>query len=337
MTTTATGAGSWPGNDIGEALRVIRGELADPAAGPDGVQGLPYLPVLPQRGLGADRIGRTAGLLVEMPVDVGQQGWRLVARPGRDAERTAAWWRQDLDLLAETFDGWSGELKVQFAGPWTLAAALWLQRGDRVLVDPGAVRDLADSLAEGLRGHLQHLQQLVPGAGIVVQLDEPSLGAVLRGRIRSDSGIRTLPAPDAGQASALLESVAASAREAGAVQVAVRCGGKEPPVAALRAAGPDAIAVDTHRLTDAAWEQLAEAVEAGVRCWAGALPVDGASDPAAAAAALLASWRRIGLAPAGLRSVAITPAGGLDALSPASARAVTAATVEVARRLAEQE
>ena len=74
---------------------------------------LPYLPELPERGPGADLIGRTAGLLVELPVDLQPVGWRLVDRPGRDAQRTAAFLREDLDELAEAFDGHTGPLKLQ--------------------------------------------------------------------------------------------------------------------------------------------------------------------------------------------------------------------------------
>ena len=43
----ATGVGSWPGTDVREALRVVRGELTTTA--PEGVVGVPYLPELPAR------------------------------------------------------------------------------------------------------------------------------------------------------------------------------------------------------------------------------------------------------------------------------------------------
>ena len=74
---TATGIGSHPGEDHAEAVRVVFGEL--PA--------LPYLPELPARGVGADMIGRTASLLVELPVEVQPSGWRFADRPGRDFKR----------------------------------------------------------------------------------------------------------------------------------------------------------------------------------------------------------------------------------------------------------
>lgn len=335
----ATGLGSWPGTSVAEALRVVRGELT----GADGeLRGLPYLPELPARGAGTDLIGRTAGLLIEMPVDLGPAGWRLVPRPGRDAERTAAWWRQDLDVLAEAFDGWTGEFKVQVAGPWTMAAGLWLPRGDRVVSDVGAVRDLAESLSEGVRAHVRHLRSLLPGATIVLQVDEPSLPAVLRGGLRSDSGVRTLPAPDPGLADATVQRVVAAGRSAGAGTVAVHCCATAPPLKTMRASGADALSVDVRALTDRSWEHLAEAMEAGIALWAGAVRVpsqghETTTDTAADAAAVVHGWRRIGLSPAMLRQVTVTPTCGLAGVDPARARELTATTLEVAARLRDED
>ena len=127
-----------------EALAAVRDILTD----------LPHLPELPQRGPGADLIGRGAALLVDLPVELQPHGWRLVDSPGRDARRAASWLRSDLDALAEAFDGYAGPLKVQVAGPWTLAASLWLPRGERALTDPGARREVVESLAAGVVDHL---------------------------------------------------------------------------------------------------------------------------------------------------------------------------------------
>ncbi len=48
-----------PGTDPDEATAVVLGELPD----------LPHLPELPARGPGADLVGRTAALLVDLPVE----------------------------------------------------------------------------------------------------------------------------------------------------------------------------------------------------------------------------------------------------------------------------
>jgi len=99
---------------------------------------LPYLPELPSRGPGADLVGRSAALLVDMPVDLQPSGWRLVDHPGPGPEsgpppscgRISTSWRK-------VADGYTGRLKLQVAGPWTLASALWLPRLERAVVDPG--------------------------------------------------------------------------------------------------------------------------------------------------------------------------------------------------------
>lgn len=359
----ATGVGSWPGTDVREALRAVRDVLTE---SPEGVTTVPYLPELPARGPGADMVGRATALLVDLPVDLQPQGWRMVDRPGRDAERTASYWRQDLDELAEAYDGWTGPLKLQVAGPWTLAAELWLPLGDRVLSDTGATRDLAESLAEGVRAHLADVARLVPGAQLILQVDEPTLPAVLLGRIRSDSGFRVLSAPDASRAEHVLGSVLAAARAAGATTV-VHCCGDQPPVDLLRGAGADALALDVSRLDRRGWDAVAEAVEAGTRFWAGVLPTTGAPSRERAGApsraragepshqraggasreqtggassakvtdALVARWHELGLAPATLADVGLTPTCGLASAAPDEALAITRATVEGARALAE--
>ncbi len=59
---------------------------------------------------------------------------------------------RDLDALEAAAGDYVGPLKLQVAGPWTLAASLELTRGDKALADPGAVRDIAESLADGTGG-----------------------------------------------------------------------------------------------------------------------------------------------------------------------------------------
>ncbi len=103
-----------PGTDPAEALRVILGELPD----------LPHLPELPGRGPGADLTGRTAALLVDLPVETTPSGWRLAASPGRDLRRARGYLARDLDVLAEVAAGYAGPFKIQVCGPWTLAATI---------------------------------------------------------------------------------------------------------------------------------------------------------------------------------------------------------------------
>lgn len=321
----ATGVGSWPGEDVREALRVVRGELAGSV--PEGVLGVPYLPELPARGPGADMVGRAAHLLVDLPVDLQPQGWRFVDRPGRDHERTASLWRQDLDELAEAFDGYQGPLKVQVTGPWTLAATVWLPLGDRVLSDPGATRDLAGSLAEGVAAHLDAVQRLVPGARLVLQVDEPVLGTVLLGRVRSESGYRVLRTPERGEVVPTLRSVLDQ-------QAAQVCGvhtcASDPPVELLVASGAEVLALDLAQVPDRRWDEIAGAVEGGRRLWAGLdLTAEDPLEP------LLTRWHELGLATVLLGEVGLIPPCGLAGSTPAQARSATGRVVQLAARLAE--
>ena len=82
---------------------------------------------------------------------------------------------------------------MQVCGPWTLAAMLEVPSGHRALTDQGAVDDIAASLAEGLAQHVAEIEKRVPGAGVVVQIDEPLLPDVLTGNLPTASGFGTVP------------------------------------------------------------------------------------------------------------------------------------------------
>ena len=192
-----------PGTDPAEAMRVVAGELPD----------IPHLPELPDRGPGADLTGRTAALLVEIPVEVTPRGWRLAERPGRDLSRARTMLSSDLDVMEEILDGFRGPLKIQLCGPWTLAATLELPRTLNVAIaDPGAVADLTASLAEGAAAFAADVAKRVPGARLVVQFDEPSLPAVAEGMVPTASGLSRLAAVEADPLRERLEQVLASTR-----------------------------------------------------------------------------------------------------------------------------
>ncbi len=252
----ATGIGSLPGQDAREAVKTSTGTFED----------FPFLPELPARGPGADMIGRTAGMLVELYARVEPSGWRLGDRPGRDTKRARSWLGEDLDALEEFTQGYEGPLKVQAVGPWTLAAALELRNGEAVLSDAGACRDLAASLAEGLRLHLAEVRRRVPGARIVLQLDEPSLTAVLRGQVRTASGYRTHRAVDRQVVESALRDLAAVHADG---PVVVHSCAPDVPFALLRRAGVTGVSFDFSLLTERDDEAIGEAVEGGTRLFAG--------------------------------------------------------------------
>ncbi len=85
----------------------------------------------------------------------------------------------DLDAMEEVLDGYEGLLKIQLAGPWTLAATIEQPRSlNPALADPGLVADLTSSLAEGVAAHVAEVAKRVPKATLIVQFDEPALPAV---------------------------------------------------------------------------------------------------------------------------------------------------------------
>ncbi|HEX2132091.1 MAG TPA: methionine synthase [Actinophytocola sp.] len=264
---TATAVGSMPGTDPVEAATVVMGELPD----------LPHLPELPGRGAGADLVGRTAGLLVDLAVELVPSAYRVTARPGVDHRRAVDHLRRDLDALELALDRAGTKppvVKVQAAGPWTLTSEVELPRGHRVLTDPGALREFTESLAEGLTRHVAEIRRRT-GAEVLVQLDEPSLPAVLAGALPTPSTLGTVPAVPEPDARDTLAAIVDAARKATGCPVVVHCCAPRPPVALFRAAGADAVALDATLLEGmpaAFTDQLGEAVDAGCVLFLGLVP-----------------------------------------------------------------
>ncbi|NUP43803.1 MAG: methionine synthase, partial [Streptomyces sp.] len=191
---------------------------------------------------------------------------------------------------------------------------------------------LAGSLAEGLAAHLADVRRRVPGARPVLQLDEPSLAAVLHGRVRTASGYRTYRAVDRAVVEATLRELIGAA----GMPVVVHTCAPEVPFGLLRAAGAAGVSFDFDLLTERDWDAVGEAAEAGTALLAGVVPgTDTAlSDPAGSVSGVRALWRRLGLAPGALgSSVAVTPSCGLAGASPAYARAALVHCAKAARSL----
>lgn len=307
----ATGVGSLPGTDPVEAARLVFGELPD----------LPHLPELPGRGAGADTVGRGAALLVDLPVEIVPSGWRLAGRPGRDLRRARDFLAWDLDALEEQAAGYEGALKLQAAGPWTLAATVELPGGHAVVSDHGATRELAASLREGLAAHVAEVSRRVPGARVVLQLDEPMLPAVLSGRVPTPSGYGTVRSVEVHVAEQVLRDVLDVAPGGGRV---VHCCASDVPVRLLRQAGADAVSLDLSLVGAGALDELGAAVDAGVSLWLGVLPgTDAAVDLDAARGPIRRLWRTLGFPDAVLaRSVVPTPTCGMAGATPAHVRRV---------------
>jgi methionine synthase II (cobalamin-independent) len=316
---TTTGLGSVPGEDVREWMRVVL-EVVD----------IPFLPELPARPYG-DMLSRSVAVLTELAADLQPVGWRLTgggdARASLDQRRARALLQEDLDVLEEYADGYTGPLKVQVTGPWTLAASVERPRGDKVLADHGARRDLAQALADGVQQHVAEVRKRVPGAELVLQVDEPGLPAVLAGAVPTASGWskhRSVDGPGAVELLSLLTTAAPTV---------VHCCAARPPIEVFTKSGATGVAVDVSLLNTPAWDQIAVAAEAGTTIYAGLVPTTGAvPNKEHAAQPLIRRWRELGLDPELLKEVVITPACGLAAApSPADART----RLELLRRIVE--
>ncbi|QNE89418.1 hypothetical protein H0194_10365 [Corynebacterium incognita] len=179
----AIGLSPLPGTDIAQAADVVRGELGD----------LPHLPDLPQRGLGHDHIARTAVLLPSIDVERGPRGWALTARPQLLTRHMRDDVARDTDVIQEVWGETVEHLKMQVVGPWSLAAALELPSGHRAITDPGALRDLSLTLAEGIKLRAADLARRFHGT-VTVQVDEPLLSDVTGGRLRGTTDFDGIPA-----------------------------------------------------------------------------------------------------------------------------------------------
>jgi hypothetical protein len=359
---SATGVGSMPGTDFAEACAVVQGELPDFA----------YLPELPGRGPGADMIGRTAALLVDLPVETTPGGWRFALRPGRDLRRATDYLAFDLDAAQQAADGYAGAYKIAVCGPLTLAARIEPASSvNPALADPGAVADVAASLAEGLAAHVAEVAARIPGASIVVQIDEPALPAVLAGHIPTASGLSVVPALDEPAIRAVLGPVLSAVPGV----TVLHCCAQDYPFLLARDAGAAAVSFDLATVRRADLDAIAEITEAGLGLLIGAVPtgtaVAGEDDPARpgaprpgtsrpgtsragtsrqgtsrqgmsqpgtprqprdTAASVVTLWRRMALGPALLAAqVVLTPACGLAGASPMAARAMLAHCREAAR------
>lgn len=316
-----------PGANPIEAARTVAGELPD----------LPHLAELPGRGPGADITGRAIALLVDIPAEVTSRGWRIAEHPGRDLRRAKSMLSSDLDAMEEVLDGYSGPLKVQVCGPWTLAATLEQPRSlNPALADPGLVADLAASLAEGAAAHAAEVAKRVPRATILVQFDEPSLPAVAAGAVPTASGLNRVRAVEEEVLRERLHTVLVAT---GRYSI-VHCCSRDVPFGIITGSGADAVSFDLRLLRRDDFDRLAEVAEAGAGLLAGALSFDYPErrgvTPTDTARTVAEVWRKMALPAAGCaEQVVVTPACGLAAASPAQAKEALRWCREAARILPE--
>lgn len=306
----STGIGSWPGTNLQDALEIAFAEAPE----------LPYLPELPARGAHGDLIGRSTAYLAGLSVDLQPAGWRLTDGSGREHRQSKATMRSDLDLLEEVAQGYSGLFKFSFAGPWTMAAMMERPRGDRVIADSGARRDLGQSLAEGISQTIAEMRRRLPDIRPVVQLDEPSLPAVLAGSVPTASGFsrhRSVDEMEIGETYAQLVALLGSP-ESGAPVTLHSCA-PGVPIPLLHGAGIRGLSLDLDQLTSRDWDALGVAMEDGVWLGAGALPTGSTLSPDQVSDRVLRPLRALGLDPVIAARLVVTPACGLAGVEPTAA------------------
>ncbi|WP_156689752.1 methionine synthase [Mycobacterium sp. Marseille-P9652] len=322
----ASGVGSWPGTVAREAAAIVVGELG---------AALPHIVELPARGVGADTLGRAGALLVDVAIDTVPRGYRIAARPGAVTRRAVSLLDEDCDALEEAWEtaglrGGGRVVKVQAPGPVTLAAGLELANGHRAITDPGAVRDLAASLAEGVAAHRAALARRLE-TPVVVQFDEPLLPSALDGRLTGVTALSPVAPLDEAVARSLLDTCAATA----GAEVLLHSCAAGLPWDILRDSDIQAVSVDAATLQAADLDGIAAFVESGRTVVLGVVPAEPPERRPSAeqvAGAVVAVTDRLGFGRAALRDrIGVTPACGLAGATPRWARTA----IELARSAAE--
>jgi 5-methyltetrahydropteroyltriglutamate--homocysteine methyltransferase len=312
---TASSVGSWPGTAARDAAEVVVGELAGALA---------HIVELPARGVGADLLGRAGALLIDVAIDTVPRGYRIAARPGAVTRRAVSLLDEDMDALEEAWEtaglrGGGRAVKVQAPGPITLAAGLELAGGHRAITDPGAVRDLAASLAEGVAEHRAALARRLD-TPVVVQFDEPSLPAALGGQLTGVTALTPVAALDEAAAGDLLQTCVAAVGG----EVSLHSCASQLPWDLLQRSNFSAVSVDAGTLRAADLDGIAAFVESGRTVMLGV--VDAGAPPRRpsaeeVAAAVVAVTDRLGFGRSALRDrIGVTPACGLAGATPEWAR-----------------
>lgn len=300
--TRAYGLGPLPGTSIAQAVDVIASETGD----------TPHLPQLPDRGLGSDLIGRTVAMLEAVHVDRGPRSWVMTQRPQLLMRDTWDRLERDMDECEEAF-GTQQVMKVQAAGPWTLAASIELASGHRVITDQGASRDLTEALIDGLISHCADIARRF-GAEVLVQLDEPLLPDVINGTLPGAHRFDPIAPVHPKDAAERLATVVEGLPQ----EVLLNQTGYPPHLDVAVLAGVDVaqVSVDKIRGT-AAYDALGEAVAGGLRIGLGVTDagdeVDELGDnPREKAIQIARLWDELALDPQLMRQMDVHPRGRLQ-------------------------
>ena len=181
--TWASGWGALETRDPREAARIIAGEAA-----------VPFIPQLINRGVGSSLSGSTLSLLsssyVPGPRSLQMSGPTVASRRRNDEIH------RDIDVYEKAWEGGSAlssqEMKVQVMGPWSLAVATELSDGHRIVSDKSAVRGFHDEWSGGVAEYLSEIHRRF-GKRIVLHIEEPYVGTLVRGRIAGTTDWDIIP------------------------------------------------------------------------------------------------------------------------------------------------
>ena len=181
--TWASGWGALETRDPREAARIIAGEAA-----------VPFIPQLINRGVGSSLSGSTLSLLSSSDVQ-GPRSWQM-SGPTVASRRRNDEIHRDIDVYEKAWEGGSAlssqEMKVQVMGPWSLAVATELSDGHRIVSDKSAVRGFHDEWSGGVAEYLSEIHRRF-GKRIVLHIEEPYVGTLVRGRIAGTTDWDIIP------------------------------------------------------------------------------------------------------------------------------------------------
>lgn len=335
-TARATVVGALPGHELIEAVSTLRGELGAPHRS--------GLPPMPQRGASADLVPRTVSVLTELHCDLQPHGWRVQRHDSKDSRAADSLLAGDLNVLADVIGAETGgdrePVSTELLGPATLAARLHLHSGERVLRDHGARRDLVESMADGIAGHVRALRQAVDGREIIVRWSEPELQRVLDGAIPTASGYRSLRAVPWSEVRGALQGISQAARAAGAAAVELILPEAGDPRRAA-STGVDRLVLAAPGPVVAHWEPVAALAESGMGLTlrlpgAAAASTAGArASSVAAVASIVTPWRDLGLRLEDLAGLMVAVGPGLELTTPGRVREALVLVADAAHGLQE--
>ena len=176
------------------------------------------------------------------------------------------------------------------------------------------------------------IERRLPGVSVTLQVDEPSLPAVLAGAVPTEGGFFRHRSVDRPEAVALLAGLGGDVLHccAPGLDVDLLLGEHGP--------GLSGVALDQSLITPADWDVLGAAMERGRDLWLGCAPTASPGDAPALSADALTRRVRDALLPLELgpmlsERVVLTPACGLAGWRPSEASALLRRLTVVADRL----